>query len=129
MKKIIMGLVLTTSISTFAGINDVKKSPIECSELGPQAELSISINPKALAGKLHLGEGTAKAIKIKKLEADGAVAIYSFKHDNMIHILTINYDLVSQSVSDAEGDNRNYAVVTYGKAGYENSYAMGCELN
>ena len=121
MKGLLIGLLITSTAQVFAG-------SIECSELGPQAELSISISTKARTAKLNFGEANSKKVKLKKLEAGGAVAIYSFKHDDSTNFLTIYNDKVNQFKDESSNDERNYAILSYGVTGTESSIAMGCQL-
>jgi hypothetical protein len=128
MKKVFLALLVLSSFSASAGADQTKRNTIECAELGAQAELSISINPKSLTAKFNFGEEISKTIKLKKLESDGSIANYLFKYNNTVYNLTIVSELVSQEIADAENDDRNYSVLTYGKSGFENSTAMGCQL-
>lgn len=122
MKMMLFAIFTSLSLSAFA-------ASIECSELGPQAEVSISINPKTLTAQIQFGEGVTKKVKLKEIEAGGAVGIYTFNNEKMPHTITILNDSVERMVDDSEGDDRKYAVVTYGSKGDEYSYAMGCTLN
>jgi hypothetical protein len=121
MKGLLIGLLITSTTHVFA-------RSIDCSELGPQAELSISISTKASTAKLNFGEVNSKTVKLTKHEAGGAVAIYSFKHENSKNFLTIYNDKVNQVMDEAGNDERNFALLSYGKAGTESSVAMGCEI-
>ena len=77
---------------------------------------------------MNSGEEISKTIKLKKLESDGSIANYLFNYNNTVYNLTIVSELVSQEIADAENDDRNYSVLTYGKYGHENAIAMGCQL-
>ncbi len=120
MKGLLIGLLLTSTAQVFASI--------DCAELGPQAELSISISTKARTAKLNFGEAYSKTVKLTKLEAGGAVAIYSFKHENGKNYLTIYNDKVNQVKNEDSNDERNFALLSYGATGTESSIAMGCQL-